>query len=60
MEPLRRFGASVRVGKTFVGVWISLVAAGLAFAARGAGPLPRDLALARLLQHPGYDGLAST
>jgi membrane-associated phospholipid phosphatase len=62
MEPLRQFGASVRVGKTFVGVWISLVAAALAlaFAARGAGPLPGDLALARLIQHPGCDGLASS
>ena len=39
-------------------VWISLVAAGtlLAIAARGAGPLPGDLTLARLLQGMPPDG----
>jgi hypothetical protein len=37
-----------------VAVWVALAASGLAlaFAARGAGPLPGDLALSRLIQQP--------
>jgi membrane-associated phospholipid phosphatase len=52
--------SSVTVGKMSVVGWTSLVVAGLAlaFAARGAGPLPGDLALTRLIQHPQLDGLA--
>jgi membrane-associated phospholipid phosphatase len=40
-------------------VWVVLVALGpvLAFTARGAGPLPGDLALSRLIQQPPPDGL---
>ncbi len=40
-------------------VWVVLVVLGpvLAFAARGAGPLPGDLALSRLFQQPLPDGL---
>jgi hypothetical protein len=46
-------------GRAFWGVWISLLLAGvaLAIAVRGAGPLPGDLALARLIQHPQLDGI---
>jgi membrane-associated phospholipid phosphatase len=40
-------------------VWVVLVVLGpvLAFAARGAGPLPGDLALSRLIQQPPPNGL---
>jgi membrane-associated phospholipid phosphatase len=40
------------VGKIFVAAWVALVMGGsvLAFAARGAGPLPGDIALTRSLQ----------
>jgi undecaprenyl-diphosphatase len=40
-------------------VWVVLVVLGsvLAFAARGAGPLPGDLAMSRLIQQPPPDGL---
>ena len=43
-------------------VWVVLVASGLtlAFAARGAGPLPGDLALSRLIQQPPPDGLVGS
>jgi membrane-associated phospholipid phosphatase len=41
-----------------IAIWVALVASGLAlaFAARGAGPLPGDLALSRLIQLPPPDG----
>ena len=41
-------------------IWVALVASGmgLAFVARGAGPLPGDLALSRSIQQPAPDGLA--
>jgi membrane-associated phospholipid phosphatase len=40
------------VGRIFVAAWVALVMGGsvLAFAARGAGPLPGDIALTRSLQ----------
>lgn len=43
-------------------LWVALVAAGtlLALAARGAGPLPGDLALTRLLQDLPPDGVAGS
>ena len=43
-----------------VAVWVALVASGsgLAFVARGAGPLPVDLALSRFIQQPASDGFA--
>jgi membrane-associated phospholipid phosphatase len=43
---------SMRTGRWVIAVWVALVAVGslLAFAARGAGPLPGDLLLTRLLQ----------
>lgn len=43
-----------------VAVWAVLLSTGtlLALAVSGAGPLPGDLALARLIQQPGMDGLA--
>ncbi len=43
-----------------VAVCVALVASGsgLAFAARGAGPLPGDLALSRSIQQPAPDGFA--
>jgi membrane-associated phospholipid phosphatase len=42
-----------------IAVWVVLVASGsaLAFAARGAGPLPGDLALSWVIQQPRPDGL---
>ncbi len=42
-----------------IAVWVTLMASGLAlaFAARGAGPLPGDLAFSRLIQPPPPDGL---
>ena len=42
-----------------IAVWVVLVVSGvaLAFATRGAGPLPGDLALAHLIQQPPPDGL---
>ena len=45
--------------RAMIAVWVALVASGLAmaFAARGAGPLPGDLALSRLIQQPPPDGL---
>jgi hypothetical protein len=45
-----------------VAVWVALVASGLAlaFAARGAGPLPGDLALSHLIQQPLPDGLVGS
>jgi undecaprenyl-diphosphatase len=45
-----------------IAVWIVLVVSGsaLAFAARGAGPLPGDLALSRLIQQPPPDGLVGS
>jgi membrane-associated phospholipid phosphatase len=48
-------------GRTSVAIWIALVAAGsgLAFAARGSGPLPGDLLLTRLLQRSFSGGFAN-
>lgn len=46
--------------KTFVALWVALIAAGcaLALVARGAGPLPGDLLLTRLLQGASFGGVA--
>jgi membrane-associated phospholipid phosphatase len=43
-------------------VWVVLVGSGLtlAFVARGAGPLPGDLALSRLIQQPPSGGLVGS
>ncbi len=51
---------TTRAVRRWVVVWVALVAAGtlLAFAASGAGPLPGDLALTRLLQGLPPDGPA--
>ena len=48
------------VGRTVVAGWVALVMAGsvLAFAARGAGPLPGDLLLTRFLQRTSLGGFA--
>jgi membrane-associated phospholipid phosphatase len=45
-----------------IAVWVVLVVLGLAlaFAARGTGPLPGDLALSRLIQQPPPDGLVGS
>ncbi len=45
--------------RSMIAVWVALVVSGLvlAFAARGSGPLPGDLALSRLIQQPPPDGL---
>jgi membrane-associated phospholipid phosphatase len=42
-----------------IAVWVAFLASGsaLAFAARGAGPLPGDLALSWMIQQPRPDGL---
>ena len=49
---------TTRAVRRWVVVWVALVVAGtlLAFAASGAGPLPGDLALTRLLQGLQPDG----
>ena len=46
--------------RSMVAVWVALVASGsgLAFVARGAGPLPVDLALSRFIQQPAPGGFA--
>jgi membrane-associated phospholipid phosphatase len=51
--------AIVRGRRSAVAVWVVLVVAGslLAFAARGAGPLPGDLAFTRWVQFGGPPGL---
>jgi membrane-associated phospholipid phosphatase len=43
-------------------IWVALVASGLALAlaARGAGPLPGDLVLSRLIQRPPPDGFVGS
>ena len=48
----------MRGRRATIAIWAALVVAGslLAFAARGAGPLPGDVAFTRLLQQPGFDG----
>ena len=50
------------VGRFFVAAWVVLVVGGsvLAFAARGAGPLPGDLALTRSLQRLPPDSTLGT
>ncbi len=50
------------VGRIFVAVWVALVVGGsvLAFAARGAAPLPGDLALTRSLQKLPPDSTLGT
>ncbi len=50
------------VGRIFVAAWVALVMGGsvLAFAARGAGPLPGDLALTRSLQKLPPDSTLGT
>ena len=50
---------SASVKRASVAVWIALLAAGsaLAFAARGAGPLPGDLPLTRFLQRSSFGGV---
>ena len=51
-------GARTRRSVVVIAVWVALVTSGslLAFAARGAGPLPGDLLLARFLQGPPLPG----
>ena len=50
------------VGRIFVAAWVALCVGGsvLAFAARGAGPLPGDLALTRSLQRLPPDSVVGT
>jgi membrane-associated phospholipid phosphatase len=49
----------MRAGRPIIATWVTLVVAGslLAFAVRGAGPLPGDLVLSRLIQQPPPGGL---
>jgi membrane-associated phospholipid phosphatase len=53
---------NVPVGRTFVAAWVALCVGGsvLAFAARGAGSLPGDLALTRSLQRLPPDSVVGT
>ena len=57
-----RPGRGPRIGRPVVVLWVALAACGtaLAIAARGAGPLPGDLLVTKVLQGLPAPGVAET